>query len=130
MRAGISLPYLSDLERGKVANPSLDVLLRLSEALAVPLTDLVDGGSGAAGPHPDPGQRPPRRKDPLDRFLRRPGIAAELAEEARRSGRSGREVRADWERTLGAIEHRGRRLDSPDDWERLYRALKESFGEP
>jgi transcriptional regulator with XRE-family HTH domain len=40
-RAGISAQYVSNIERGK-ENPTLDLLLRLSEALRVSLGQLCD----------------------------------------------------------------------------------------
>ena len=50
-RIGRSVETLSVLERGR-ATPTLPVLGRLSEALAVPLRDFFDPASGAGGPGP------------------------------------------------------------------------------
>ena len=37
---GISKEYISALERGKVKNPTLEVMKKLSKALDVPVTEL------------------------------------------------------------------------------------------
>ena len=58
-RAGMSVPYLSDLERGR-SNPSLSMVVDLARALAthpsVMLAGLITKG----------GAEPPRRKRPKD----------------------------------------------------------------
>jgi transcriptional regulator with XRE-family HTH domain len=41
-RAGVTKPYLSQLESGKRKNPSLPVLKRLAKALGVPVTALLE----------------------------------------------------------------------------------------
>jgi DNA-binding XRE family transcriptional regulator len=38
----VTQPYISKLEAGDKANPSLDVLKRLARALGVPVTDLLE----------------------------------------------------------------------------------------
>lgn len=40
--ASITQAYLSLLETGKKTNPSLDILLRIAEALEVSVTDLLN----------------------------------------------------------------------------------------
>src|SRR5687768_11859597 len=39
--SGVSLTYLSDLERGVLTNPTLDTLRRLAEALGVSLNEIL-----------------------------------------------------------------------------------------
>jgi XRE family transcriptional regulator, master regulator for biofilm formation len=41
-RAGVTKPYLSQLESGARKNPSLPVLKRLAKALGVPVTELLE----------------------------------------------------------------------------------------
>jgi transcriptional regulator with XRE-family HTH domain len=41
-RAGVTKPYLSQLESGARKNPSLPVLKRLAKALGVPVTALLE----------------------------------------------------------------------------------------
>jgi transcriptional regulator with XRE-family HTH domain len=47
-RAGLSLPYVSNLERGR-GNPTLEALTALARALDVSLSDLLTEGEQAAG---------------------------------------------------------------------------------
>ncbi|MBP2314218.1 helix-turn-helix domain-containing protein [Azospirillum soli] len=61
-RAGMSVPYLSDLERGR-SNPSLAMVVDLARALATHPSAMlagliIEGGEG--------GVDPPRRKRPKD----------------------------------------------------------------
>ena len=42
-QSGLSLPYISNLERGR-CNPTLDALRALAKALDVPLSSLVGDG--------------------------------------------------------------------------------------
>jgi len=41
-KASITDAYIANLETGKKANPSLDVLKRLARALGVPVTELLE----------------------------------------------------------------------------------------
>jgi HTH-type transcriptional regulator, competence development regulator len=41
-KAGVTAPYITQLETGKKANPSLDVLRRLAKALGVPVAELLE----------------------------------------------------------------------------------------
>lgn len=40
---GISVPYLSDIERGRCPAPPFGVIVRLARAVDVPLCELVEG---------------------------------------------------------------------------------------
>lgn len=112
-RAGISLAYLSDIERGRVAEPSLGVLRRLSRALDVPLGDLLP-------------EEEPELPEGLEAFLARPDITAEFAREARALGRTTDQVHQAWRSTLRRVEHEGRR-PAPEEWDRVYLALRASI---
>lgn len=107
-RAGISIPYLSDLERGRT-NPSLDTLQTLAKAYEISLQDLLFGvdfygeaGEGAL-----------------------PSGLAELEEQLKadlpveRHGEA-----ADWVKTLSRIEFRGQRPQTKDDWNEIYLHLR------
>lgn len=56
-RAGMSVPYLSDLERGRW-NPSLAVLVDLARAFGIQLSELL------AGLVLEPDGEPPQRRRP------------------------------------------------------------------
>lgn len=40
-RANVSNTYISDLERGRVTNPGIEVIYALADALGIPVTDLL-----------------------------------------------------------------------------------------
>lgn len=101
--AEISVPYLSDLERGRT-NPSLETLQTLAAAYEISVHDLLQGvefygDSGAGG---------------LPRGL------AELKDDPV----LGTEITDDWVRTLSRIELRGKRPESKRDWYEIFLHLK------
>ena len=100
---GLSIPYLSDLERGRT-NPSLDTLRTLAEAYGLSVHDLM-------APVDFYGERTPAA---LPR-----GLAELLADPA-----LGAEITPDWVETLARIELRGRRPESKRDWYEIYLHLK------
>ena len=101
--AEISVPYLSDLERGRT-NPSLETLQTLAAAYGISVHDLLQGvefygdsGSGAL----------PR------------GLADLKADPV-----LGAEITDDWVRTLSRIELRGKRPEGKRDWYEIFLHLK------
>ncbi len=100
---GLSIPYLSDLERGRT-NPSLDTLRTLAEAYGLSVHDLM-------APVDFYGERTPAA---LPR-----GLAELLADPA-----LGAEITPDWVETLARIELRGRRPENKRDWYEIYLHLK------
>ena len=45
-RSRITPAYLCDLENGKRCNPSIQVLVRIAEALRVPINELIERRAG------------------------------------------------------------------------------------
>lgn len=77
-RTGLSLPYLSDIERRSDANPTLETLEVIAKALETPLVELLGAGDTS-------GSQP--LSISLQRFIRSGDFAervARLAERARR----------------------------------------------
>lgn len=72
-RAGISKGYVSQLEGGAGANPTLDVLLRIAEALDVTIADLIQA---------------PKAKPAVDLPSSLPPPLEELVKEHRAAGRA------------------------------------------
>jgi transcriptional regulator with XRE-family HTH domain len=101
--AGISVPYLSDLERGRT-NPSMDTLQALARAYEISMQDLIApvdfGGPSSSGPLP-------------------PGLA-ELAADPVLGPRLG----PDWIASLSRIELRGRRPRTKEDWYEVFLHLR------
>ncbi|UBV45394.1 helix-turn-helix domain-containing protein (plasmid) [Deinococcus taeanensis] len=101
--SGISVPYLSDLERGRT-NPSLDTLQTLAAAYTITVHDLLESvefyGSSTEGALPR-------------------GLADLLVDPA-----LGPQITPDWIRTLSRIELRGQRPRSKGDWYEIFLHLK------
>lgn len=99
----ISVPYLSDLERGRT-NPSLDTLQSMAAAYGISVKDLLTGIEGydetTAGALPS-------------------GLADLLADPV-----LGAQLTPDWVSTLARIELRGRRPRSKHDWYEIYLHLR------
>ncbi|BDP40118.1 transcriptional regulator [Deinococcus aetherius] len=101
--AGISVPYLSDLERGRT-NPSLETLQTLAGAYTITVHDLLEGvefyGDSTEGALPK-------------------GLADLVADPT-----LGGQLTPDWVRTLSRIELRGKRPRDKQDWYEIYLHLK------
>lgn len=102
-KSGLSVPYLSDLERGRT-NPSLDTLQTLANSYDVSVNDLLA---------------------PVDFYGDRTeaslpkGLAELIADPT-----LGAEITPEWQRTLARIELRGKRPESKRDWYEIYLHLK------
>lgn len=102
-KSGLSVPYLSDLERGRT-NPSLDTLQTLAGSYNLSVNDLLA---------------------PVDFYGERTeaslpkGLADLIADP-----QLGAEITPEWQRTLARIELRGKRPESKRDWYEIYLHLK------
>lgn len=102
-KSGLSVPYLSDLERGRT-NPSLDTLQTLAGSYSLSVNDLLA---------------------PVDFYGERTeaslpkGLADLIADP-----QLGAEITPEWQRTLARIELRGKRPESKRDWYEIYLHLK------
>jgi transcriptional regulator with XRE-family HTH domain len=101
--AGISVPYLSDLERGRT-NPSLETLQTLAAAYNITVHDLLESvefyGISTEGALPKG----------LSDLMNDPVLGAQLT--------------PDWVRTLARIELRGKRPRDKGDWYEIFLHLK------
>lgn len=105
--AGISVAYLSDLERGRT-NPSLETVQALAAAYGITVHDLLEGvefyGAQTAGALPQ-------------------GLADLVADPT-----LGAWITPDWVRTLSRIELRGRRPKDKEDWHAIALHLRRILG--
>ncbi|MBA3353671.1 MAG: helix-turn-helix transcriptional regulator [Blastocatellia bacterium] len=108
-KAGVSKGYVYMLEAGDMANPSLDKLLKISEALNCTIADLVGESKTAAR---------------VDIQLE---IPEALREFARRRKREGDPLADDELRSLAHMQYRGRRPQTLEDWAYVYEFLKRTF---
>jgi transcriptional regulator with XRE-family HTH domain len=101
--AGISIPYLSDLERGRT-NPSLETLQTLAGAYGISVHDLLE-------PVEFYGEQ---TESALPK-----GLAELVADPV-----LGAQISGDWVNSLSRIELRGKRPQTKEDWYDIYRNLK------
>lgn len=118
IESGVSIAYLSDLERAKLANPTLDKLRAIAEALGVSLDALVGGD--------EPSTQEPKGvlPDSLEAFINSPAFQQAVGEQARRWRRVDSEVRDDWVRLLAGLQVAGRRPARETDWLFVFEAVR------
>ena len=101
-KANISRAYLWKLEKKPDANPSIDLVEKLAEALTVALAELLDEPIADGGP----------------------SIPQALQELEKRRGLKKAEVE-----DLARIRFRGRKPETVEDWELLYLQLNKMLGD-
>ena len=106
--AGVSKPYIWQIESGRRQNPSGEKLQRLATALGVTIADLIGTPQGI---EEEVLQEVP---EPLRKLVAR-------------KGRSLGMRREDVEMLKG-VHFRGRRPETPEDWELIYLFLKRILG--
>jgi XRE family transcriptional regulator, regulator of sulfur utilization len=101
--AGISIPYLSDLERGRT-NPSLETLQTLAAAYGITVHDLLVSVEfyGEVSQQSLP-----------------KGLAELISDPV-----LGQQITPDWVSSLSRIELRGKRPQTKEDWYDIFRNLK------
>ena len=105
---GLSLPYLSDVERGRT-QPSVKTLTRIAAGLGLNVTDLM-AGVAEYGEASD---------DALPAGLR------ELKEDPE----WGPRLNDQWLQTLQRVNYKGRRPASKQDWLYVFMSLRSVFPE-
>lgn len=113
--SGISIAYLSDLERGVLVNPTLDKLRQLALALEVSLNELL-------GVDDQPRQR--RLPKALQEFRALSTFRQTVAEEARKSSRDAQQLEDEWLETLSRIHVGGRRPKDAADYLFIFEAIR------
>ena len=100
--ADLSVPYLSDMERG-VVNPSIDTLQKVAKAYNMTVKELFNGveGLGESGPTAYP--------EGFETFLQEFETSYGIDD--------------DWKELLMKINFRGRRPSSQREWLELYLSL-------
>ncbi len=120
--AGIAKSYLLKLERGEVENPGLATLGAIAKKLNTTLSQLL-------GPRPTSTKRKTQVKE--DGFAYDQNTLPEgLKELFTLLERRGEYVPADVKRSLAHIQFRGKRPQSPEDWQFIYEAVKRSVSKP
>jgi transcriptional regulator with XRE-family HTH domain len=110
-RTSLSVPYLSDIERSTVTNPTLETLTTLAEALRTTVAELV-------GSQPGTGTGPPLSVS-LQRFIRSEDFTRRVERLARSAGRPVEELRREVIDFLATAPKRASGELTPEDWRRL-----------
>lgn len=112
----VSIAYLSDLERGVLGNPTLDILRSIASALKVSLNDLlgvdVQGGRQARYPKA------------LEDFRALTPFREVVAEDANRRSLEPEELEDEWLQALAGIHVGGRRPKSASDYLFIFEAIR------
>ena len=114
-QSGLSLPYVSNLERGR-GNPTLEALQALARALDIPLASLVGDGVGAqVGLEVVLASAPAS----LLQFSRSPGFQETVAELAERQGESEAVMRQKLLVGMASSPQRSSGEPTEEDWRRI-----------
>lgn len=104
--ADLSIPYLSDMERGKV-NPSVESLQKVAQVFNMTVRDLFSGveelGESVSTSYPDG----------FELFLNDPEFSEEINDE--------------WKEFLMEMKFRGKQPSSKREWIELYLSLRRVF---
>jgi transcriptional regulator with XRE-family HTH domain len=114
--SGISIAYLSDLERGKLANPTLDTLTALAAALGVSLNELLGIEKDQA---PEP-----RLPSALGEFRSTAAFHEAVISEAARWKMTKEEVERGWLDSLAAIRVGRRAPRTASDYLFIFEAVR------
>jgi len=113
-KAELSLPYVSNLERGR-GNPTIEALTALAHALEVPLAAVV-GGEEAGDPLDAAMASAPKS---LLRFAKTQRFSDAVAELAKQAGESPSEMRRRLLVGMASAPRRSAGEPSDEDWRRL-----------
>lgn len=114
-RSGLSVAYLSDLEREVLDNPTLDALQRIAGGLALSVGDLLRQPSEESGPALSPA---------LQDFIAEESFQFALAAQAAALQLDPEQLQAQWVRLLGRIEIAGSTPSSADDYAFIFEAVR------
>ncbi len=120
-KTGLSVPYLSDLERGTGTNPTLEKLEAIALALGCPVAALLGATRQSADERPLPLS--------LQRFIKGPDFADRLKRLADRADRPADEMESEVITFLASAPKRARKDLAAEDWRRLldfYMVIAES----
>jgi transcriptional regulator with XRE-family HTH domain len=118
--AGVSIAYLSDLERAVLTNPTLDKLRAIADALRVSIDELLGSDSLEAGQESAIPQ-------PLGEFVEMEAFRVEIDSEAKRWRRDQSDLRDEWTRLLDSIQIGGRRPSSANDYLFIFESIRRAI---
>jgi transcriptional regulator with XRE-family HTH domain len=116
-KTGLSVPYLSDIERRRESNPTLETLTTIAGALECPVAELIgdsDGSLADSLPHSEP-----PLPVSLQRFVRGESFAKRLEKLASTAGRDPKDMEREVINFLVHAPKRARSDLNTRDWEQL-----------
>lgn len=120
MESGVSIAYISDLERGNLKNPSLATLSKIAQALGVSVDHLL-GDPQVKSP---PEVTMPRA---LAAFVDSGVYRAAIGEMTKSWKVKESALDAEWRSLLAAIEVAGRRPKTESDWHFVFETLRRTM---
>lgn len=114
--SGISIAYLSDLERGKLVNPTLDTLTALADALSVSLNELLG--------IEDEKSAQPSVPSALENFRQSQSFQEAVAAEASRWRMPQQDVEHGWLVSLAGIRIGRRAPRTTSDYQFIFEAAR------
>lgn len=120
---GISITYLSDLERGALANPTLDKLVLIAKTLGVTIADLLGADEGA---QPGGDEVPAA----LQELSATPQFQEAVASEAKRWRTTPAVVEREWISALQRIDVLGHRPRDFFDYLFVFEAIRRALEKP
>jgi transcriptional regulator with XRE-family HTH domain len=117
---GISITYLSDLERGTLTNPTLDKLVLITRVLHVPIAQLV---GAEEGPQPVGSEIP----DALSELTSMPQFKDAIATQAKRWRTTPAIVEQEWIRVLQRVSVLGHRPRESFDYLFVFEAARRAI---
>jgi transcriptional regulator with XRE-family HTH domain len=117
MPAGVSIAYLSDLERGVLENPTLDKLRGIAGALNISLNELL------AVPEPRQSRRA-QRAPGLKELAASESFLSATAEQAKWLRRDPDDLRNEWLGLLENLQIAGRRPATTSDYMFIFEAIR------
>jgi transcriptional regulator with XRE-family HTH domain len=122
LNAKVSIAYLSDLERGRLSNPTLDKLRAIATELGISVDDLL-GATVEEGVEPRVSERR-ERSEALVSLGRSGAFRQAVREQAQRFGREPAEIADEWLDALAGIEIAGRRPETTSDYMFIFEAAR------
>jgi transcriptional regulator with XRE-family HTH domain len=117
--SGISIAYLSDLERGVLVNPTLDTLRSVGKALGVSLNELL-------GVEEEVPARSTYRPA-LEEFRQHPHFRAALEDDAKRGRKTAEELEDEWLRCLSEIRVGSKAPKASSDYLFIFEAIRRAL---
>jgi transcriptional regulator with XRE-family HTH domain len=122
LNAKVSIAYLSDLERGRLSNPTLDKLRAIAAELGVSVDDLLGTTAQGGAGRPEPPKR--SRSEALLALTRSTAFREAVREQADRFGSDVADVAEEWLEALSGIEIAGRRPETTSDYMFIFEAAR------